>query len=214
MHTYINRFLEDEVKKNLLQIPIIAILGPRQCGKSTLAKHIIADFAKIIYLDLERPSDINKLSNPELFFKENQDSLIVLDEIHRMQELFPLLRSEVDRRSANGQFIILGSASYELLRQSSESLAGRIRLLELTPFHISELNADFSSLKKLWIRGGFPRSYLMPDDQSSFNWRSDFIQLFLERDIPQLGLNIPAVLLSRLWRMCAHSHGQVLKNEW
>jgi predicted AAA+ superfamily ATPase len=212
MYSYINRILENEIKKNLSQIPVIAILGPRQCGKSTLAKHITAGLGKTIYLDLERPSDLNKLHNPELFFKENQDSLVVLDEIHRMRELFPLLRSEVDRRSANGQFILLGSASYDMLRQSSESLAGRIRLLELTPFHISEIDHGFNTLKKLWLRGGFPRSYLMPDDQSSADWRTDFIQLFLERDIPQLGFNIPSGILSRLWHMCAHSHGQVLNS--
>jgi predicted AAA+ superfamily ATPase len=212
MHDYIHRSLEKEVKTGLSNTPVTVILGPRQCGKSTLAGHIAEGFKKTTYLDLERPSDISKVQNPEIFFKDKENDLIILDEIHRIPEFFPFLRSEVDRRKRNGQFIILGSASYDLLKQSSETLAGRVRLLELTPFQLREIGNNFSALKKIWLRGGFPRSILMPDEKSSFDWRTDFVRLFLERDIPQLGFNIPALTLNRLWQMCAHSHGQLLNS--
>ncbi len=212
MHDYIHRILEKEVKTGLSNTPVTVILGPRQCGKSTLVAHMSEGIEKTTYLDLERQSDVNKVQNPEIFFKDKENDLIILDEIHRIPEIFPFLKSEVDRRKSNGQFIILGSASYDLLKQSSETLAGRVRLLELTPFQLREVGSDFPTLKKIWLRGGFPRSLLMPDEQSSFDWRTDFIKLFLERDIPQLGFNIPAVTLNRLWRMCAHSHGQILNS--
>ena len=188
-------------------MPAVAILGPRQCGKSTLAKHLIAGMENALYLDLERSSDLNKLRDIEAFFSLNRDKLVCLDEIQRIPELFPELRSIIDQEGRNGQMLMLGSASRELVQQSSESLAGRISYLELTPFQLEEVKKD--ELPTLWLQGGFPRSFLA-DTQASYEWRKDFIRTFLERDIPQLGFNIPARSMERLWRMCAHNHGQLL----
>lgn len=192
-------------------MPAVAILGPRQCGKSTLAKSIIANIKNSIYLDLERPSDVNKLRAPEAFLSINSDRLICLDEIQRVPELFSVLRSVIDENRVNGRFLILGSASPDLIKQSSESLAGRITYLELTPFLSLEVNksGDSKILRKLWLRGGFPRSLLAGNESVSFEWRSDFIRTFLERDIPQLRFKIPAKKLERFWKMCAHTHGQI-----
>lgn len=212
MNSYIERNLSGTILRKLQNVPVVAILGPRQCGKSTLAKAILATRPDTIYLDLERPSDSNKLTDPEAFFTINRDKLICLDEIQRMPELFPVLRGIIDENRENGQFIVLGSASPDLLRQSSESLAGRIAYLELTPFFIREImdNTDIIKMRKLWLRGGFPRSYLAVDERESFEWRLDFIRTFLERDIPALGFKIPAGNIERFWKMCAHIHGQLL----
>lgn len=207
MQTYIERSLTDTVLARLLQMPAVALLGPRQCGKSTLAKRLIAPMAHGLYLDLEKSSDLNKLRDPESFFSLNRDKLICLDEIHRAPELFSSLRSTIDEEGGNGRFLILGSASRDLIQQSSESLAGRIGYLELTPFQLSEVGEPV--LRSLWLQGGFPRSFLT-DAKTSHAWRIDFIRTFLERDIPQLGFAIPAKSIERLWRMCAHSHGQIL----
>ena len=155
------------------------------------------------------PSDIRKLTEPEVFFDVHPDRLICLDEIQRVPELFPVLRSVIDERQRPGQFLILGSASPELIRQSSESLAGRIAFLELTPFLLNEIDAEKPYLS-YWLRGGFPESLLARNLPDSVRWRQNFIRTFLERDIPQLGLRIPARSLERLWRMCAHYHGQIL----
>ncbi len=145
-------------------------------------------------MDLERPSDLNKLNDPEAFFTLNANKLICLDEIQRKPEIFSILRSVIDENKRNGQFLLLGSASPNLLKQSSESLAGRIAYLELTPFLYQELIHDdnMKVLRKLWLTGGFPRSYLAVDQRESFEWRSNFIKTFLERDIPQLGFKIPS----------------------
>jgi predicted AAA+ superfamily ATPase len=214
MQGYVKRTLSEKIEGKLRNIPAVIILGPRQCGKSTLAKAFISEIENAVYLDLERPSDINKLRDPEAFFSLNADKLICLDEIQRVPELFSVLRGVIDANSRNGQFIILGSASPDLLKQSSETLAGRISYLELTPFFLKEVAEDDSPgvLRELWLRGGFPRSYLMPDARESFEWRLDFIRTFLERDIPQLGFRIPAKALERLWKMCAHTHGQLLNS--
>lgn len=214
MHNYLNRIISIEVTKKLANTPAIAIIGPRQCGKSTLAKKIISGIDRAAYLDLESPSDINKLRDAEAFFNLNAGNLICLDEIQRVPELFPVLRSVIDRTGRNGQFIILGSASPDLLKQSSESLAGRLAYFELTPFLSSECDTKNSvmGLRKLWLRGGFPRSFLARNEHESFAWRIDFIRTFLERDIPQLGFQIPAKKLGRFWNMCAHVHGQVLNS--
>jgi predicted AAA+ superfamily ATPase len=214
MQTYIKRKLTDKIRYKLKNMPAVAILGPRQCGKTTLAKAIISDIENTSYLDLERPSDVNKLQDPEAFFKVNAERLICLDEIQRMPELFPALRSVIDDNKKNGQFLMLGSASPELLKQSSETLAGRISYLELTPFLFPEIdsNGEVLRLRELWVRGGFPRSYLATEETASFEWRLDFIRTFLERDIPQLGFRTPAKRLDRFWRMCAHSHGQLLNS--
>ena len=212
MNNYVYRIITSEIEKKLPNIPVIAILGPRQCGKSTLAKMLLSSLKEYIYLDLERPSDMNKLQDAEAFFKLNQGKLICLDEIHRAPELFPIIRSVVDETNKNGQFIILGSASPDLLKQSSESLAGRISYLELTPFLIREVRQgnNVEELRKLWLRGGFPRSYLASGELESYEWRIDFIRTFLERDIPALGFKVPAGNIERFWRMCAHVHGQIL----
>jgi len=212
MNDYIERNLSAAILRKLQNVPVVAILGPRQCGKSTLAKMLLATKQDTLYLDLERPSDANKLTDPEAFFSHNRDKLICLDEIQRLPGLFPVLRSIIDENRQNGQFIVLGSASPDLLRQSSESLAGRIAYLELTPFFIREIsdNTDIIKMRKLWLRGGFPRSYLAVDERESYEWRLDFIRTFLERDIPSLGFKIPAGNIERFWKMFAHIHGQLL----
>ena len=213
MHGYIQRLIQPVVEKKLLNNPVTAILGPRQCGKSTLAKYIISKKTNAVYLDLEKHSDLRKLDRPQLFFDRFHDQLICLDEIQRKAELFPAIRSFVDQNNKNGQFLILGSASPELLRQTSESLAGRIAFLELTPFTLPELQQNNEDpLWDLWLKGGFPRSYLQKDIQESYEWRENFIRTFLERDIPQFGFRIPAVTIERFWRMLAHVHGQVFNS--
>jgi predicted AAA+ superfamily ATPase len=214
MQTYIERILTTDIERKLENMPGVVILGPRQCGKSTLAKAIISEIGGAVYLDLERPSDVSKLRDPEAFFSLNSDQLICLDEIQRIPELFPVLRSVIDENRRNGQFIILGSASPDLMKQSSETLAGRISYFALTPFVLKEVSEDDHSkaLRRLWLRGGFPRSYLAPDERGSIEWRLDFIRTFLERDIPQLGFRTPAKTLERFWRICAHLHGQLLNS--
>ena len=205
----IKRKISIEVRQSLEHFPAVAILGPRQSGKSTLAKSIMAEYENSLYLDLENPSDVAKLANPLLFFNANSECLICLDEIQRMPEIFPLLRSVIDESSRNSQFLLLGSASPDLLKQSSESLAGRISYKELTPFLFDEIRNAYQ-LKRYWVRGGFPRSFLAANDEISFEWLDSFIKTFLERDIPQLGFNMPANNIRRLWIMCAHLNGEVL----
>jgi len=214
MQTYINRIITANIEEKLGNMPGVVILGPRQCGKSTLAKAIISEIGGAVYLDLERPSDVSKLRDPEAFFSLNSGKLICLDEIQRVPELFPVLRSVMDENRKNGQFIILGSASPDLIKQSSETLAGRISYFELTPFVLKEVSEDnhLKTLRKLWLRGGFPRSYLASNEKESIEWRLDFIRTFLERDIPQLGFRTPAKTLERFWRICAHLHGQLLNS--
>ena len=214
MQEYIERELTEKIHQKLAQLPGATILGPRQCGKSTLAKAIISGIENAVYLDLERPSDLSRLRDPEAFFSIHTDQLVCLDEIQRVPEIFRVLRSIIDEDPRNGRFIILGSASPELLRQSSETLAGRISHLELTPFLLTEVSSGdhLPILRKLWLRGGFPRSYLAAGETQSFDWRQDFIRAFLERDIPQLGLRIPGKNLERFWKMVAHLHGQLLNS--
>ena len=217
MHGYLPRAIQAQIEARLTDFPIVAILGPRQCGKTTLVEETIGRHPGVVYLDLERPSDLAKLRDPELFFNLHRSqgtaSLFCLDEIQRAPEIFPLLRSLADEERRNGQFLLLGSASRDLLRQTSESLAGRIVYLELTPFLASELpGGDPGAVPRLWLRGGFPRSFLAPSDASSGAWRESFVRTFLERDIPQLGINVPAPALHRLWRMLAHLHGQTLNS--
>jgi hypothetical protein len=213
MHKYIERFITPQILKKTSAMPAVAILGPRQCGKSTLAKKILSRLDNTLYIDLELPSDLNKLADAEAFFKMNSDKLICIDEIQRAPDLFPLLRSIIDINNRNGQFIILGSASQDLLKQSSESLAGRISYFDLTPFVLKELRIKGEKeLRTLWQRGGFPRSYLAKDELSSYEWRTDFIRTFLERDIPSLGFSIEQTRLRRFWMMCAHISGQLLNS--
>jgi uncharacterized protein len=212
--TYISRSLTSAIKKNLQHFPALAILGPRQCGKSTFVRHIAGDIDNTMYLDLEKMSDRNKLSDPEMFFGLNKDKLIILDEIQQLPEIFHALRSIIDEQKRNGQILVLGSASRDLIRQSSESLAGRIAYFRLTPFTLEEIsdgkNADEQKLKTYWLRGGFPKSYLADDDDVSYMWRQNFTETFLQRDLPQMGIDIPPETAYRLWKMCAHNQGQLL----
>jgi len=180
---YYNRLIEDEILQSIRSNPVTAILGPRQCGKSTLARQIAKKTGnEYIYLDLERPSDIQKLGDAEWFLGTQKDKLICLDEIQRKPDLFPLIRSLVDEWGGNGHFLVLGSASGELLKQSSESLAGRISYKRLTPFLYDEIKDHFK-LADYMSRGGFPRSLLASGNKNSFEWREDFISTFLERDL-------------------------------
>lgn len=208
MHSLIPRHITDTVKTRLRNYPAVALLGARQVGKSTIAGMVIEKIPKAIHLDLERPADLNKLTDPEAFFSQFSDHMICLDEIQRTPDIFPVLRGVIDRNKRNGQFLILGSASRDLIKQSSESLAGRLSYIEITPFTRGE--ASFTDQATHWLQGGYPRSLLAKENATSFQWREDYIRTFLERDIPQLGFRIPANTLGRFWKMLAHSHGQVL----
>jgi uncharacterized protein len=211
MHDFIQRDLLNQLRKYLTIFPAVAVLGPRQCGKSTLVKSLSQHFDAILYLDLQKDSDLNKLLEPELFFESNSDKLICLDEIQLVPKLFSVLRSVIDGNRRNGKFILLGSASQELLQQTSESLAGRIGMLHLSPFLITELNhLENYTLQKFWFRGGFPNSYLAENDEKCSIWLDNYIRTYIERDIPQLGFQIPALQLRRLLTMCAHNQGQQL----
>lgn len=214
LQRYIPRQLEGELVQALDFFPVTAILGPRQCGKSTLAKHIVSAREDTVFLDLQRPSDLRKLTDPELFFHTHRDKLICVDEVQVGPELFPILRAEVDTERRPGRFLLLGSASQELIRKSSESLAGRIHYIELTPFTFSELIAQKteyrSRLMDIWRRGGFPESILAPTDAISMTWREDFIRTYLEQDIAQFGFSVAPQVMRRFWSMLAHYHGQLL----
>ncbi|MEA5403251.1 ATP-binding protein [Arcicella sp. DC2W] len=202
-----------EIIELLEEFPAVSILGPRQVGKTTLAEEIASSLSpEPIYLDLESPIDQAKLNDPEAYFELHKGKLIILDEIQRVPELFAILRGVIDRRRRQGfrtaQFLILGSASLDLLKQSSESLAGRIAYKELTGLTALEVNSlSQTSIDMLWLKGGFPDSFLAKTDAASFRWRQNFISTYLERDIPQLGTRIPAVTLRRLWTMLAHHQG-------
>ena len=185
--------------------PISAILGPRQCGKTTIAG-VIAKEIKAEYFDLEDPVDLTRLENP-MFTLEGTAGLVIIDEVQRKPDLFPVLRVLVDRNSEKTKYLILGSASPHLVKNVSESLAGRVAFIEMDGFDIREISGD--NFNKLWIRGGFPNSYLAKTDAASIRWRNDFIKTFLERDIPQLGISIPAMTIRRFWTMTAHFHGQI-----
>lgn len=211
MHDFIQRELIAHLKKYLTIFPAVAILGPRQCGKSTLIKSLNQHLDEVLYLDMQKESDLNKLLKPELFFESNSDKLICLDEIQLVPKLFSVLRSIIDSNRINGRFILLGSASQELIQQTSESLAGRIGMLHLSPFLINELDyLERFKLQEFWFRGGFPNSYLANNDENSTIWISNYIRTYIERDIPQLGFQIPALQLRRLLTMCAHNQGQQL----
>lgn len=192
----------------LRQREAVVLLGPRQVGKTTLAYELSKSFDSI-YLDLELPSDLAKLVDTDFFFSEYQHKLIILDEVQRKPELFAIIRSQIDKNRRNGrkygQFLLLGSASERLLRQSSESLAGRVSYQELTPFRLNEVGEE--RLSDLWLRGGFPESYLFSD--TSYGRRQDFIRTYLERDLPALGVRTPTFALRRFWTMLAHNHSQI-----
>lgn len=202
----IYRKLTTSLRDSLKHFPVTAILGPRQCGKSTLAQYLISKLDhETVYLDLERPSDLQKLEDAEWFLSRQKGKLVCIDEIQRKPELFPLLRSIVDDGEDPGQFLILGSASRDLIKQSSESLAGRIMYKKLTPFLWDEIRGQ-TELEDYLSKGGFPRS-IMANDRISFDWRESFITTFLERDLLQFAGFSP-VSMRRLWQMLAHSNGQ------
>jgi len=193
----IERNLRAEVDRRLKDSPAVALLGPRQVGKTTLARAVAAGRPDAMLLDLERPSDRAALQQPELFFEANRDRFLVLDEIQLVPDLFAALRPEIDADRRAGRFLLLGSASGDLLRQSGESLAGRVSYLELTPLLAAELPINgLAGLQALWLRGGFPLSYLARNEEASYAWRQDFIRTFLQRDLPGLGVRVPAETLS------------------
>ena len=191
----------------------VALIGPRQVGKTTLALDVAAS-RPALYLDLENREDRNKLTEPALFLSAYEDRLVILDEIHRAPEIFSTLRGLIDSGRRKGlrssRFLVLGSASMDLLRQSGESLAGRIAYVALGPLGVREIDAAPGAMDGLWVRGGFPESYLAADDRLSLAWRQDFIRTYLERDIPQFGPRIPAHTLERLWTMLAYNQGALL----
>ena len=214
MHDLLPRLIQKTLEKRLQTNPSVALLGARQVGKSTIAKIITENHPNAIFLDLENMDDLNKLNNPTLFFKSFPAGigkhLICIDEIQLKPDLFRILRPIIDNNASNYQFLFLGSASRDLIKQSSETLAGRISYLDVTTLNRLETkNIDFT---EYWLRGGYPRSLLAYDNDSSNQWRRDYIRTFLERDIPQLGFSIPATILARFWRMLAHTHGELLNH--
>lgn len=200
----------DEIQSHFRVHSICAILGPRQVGKTTLARQFAeSEFAKsVAFFDLEDPIDLHRLDNPMFAITDTKAALIVIDEVQLRPDLFPILRVLVDRPDNPHRFLILGSASRDLIQQSSETLAGRIGYIELPPFGLFEVQDS----SKLMVRGGFPRSYLAETEADSYKWRQSYIATFLERDIPTLGFNVPAPLLYRFWMMLAHYHGQTLNS--
>ena len=209
----IQRHAASVVESALNRQAAVALIGPRQVGKTTLAR-MIGEQQNALYLDLEDREDRAKLANPRLYLERFEDRLVILDEIHRMPELFQTLRGIIDegRRKGKGvgRFLVLGSASIDLLRQSGESLAGRIAYVNLTPLTALEVDAQRPAVERLWLRGGFPNHYLAADDAESLALRKDFIRTYLERDVPLFGPRIPAETLERLWTMLAHHQGCLL----
>lgn len=207
----ITRLIIKRLNDAINQVPAVALLGPRQAGKTTLAK-TIARNKDSLYLDLESPEDLLKLRDPISFFNKNNEKLIILDEIQRVPDIFNILRGLIDKNRElgrkSGQFLILGSASMDLLRQSSESLAGRIRYVEMGGLNILETGENRKNIEKLWLRGGFPDSYQSDNNDIAMDWLEDLIRTYLERDIPLMGFRIPAIRLRRLWTMIAHSQGE------
>ena len=199
--------LTKAINSALQRSPITAILGPRQCGKTTISREIAAQSSPTTIFDLEDPVNYQQLFSAPKITLESLKGLIIIDEIQRMPELFPILRLLVDRPESQSRFLILGSASPGLIKNTSETLSGRISFVDMSGFVLDEL--PDSNYKDLWIRGGFPRSYLAQNNTNSYAWRNDFIRTFLERDIPQLGINLPSAAIRRFWTMLAHYHGQV-----
>lgn len=211
MQVMIERSHRKSVEDALENQAGVVLLGPRQVGKTTLAQDI-AESRDAVYLDMERTADRQVLEEPDLYLDEQAGRLVVIDEVQLLPDLFGALRGQIDRRRRQGyrteQFLLLGSASNTLLHQSAESLAGRVSYHELTPFMLPEVGSD--AMSALWLRGGFPDSFLAKSDRASLTWREDFIRTYLERDIPSFGLRIPAETLRRFWTMLAHEHGGLL----
>ena len=198
------RYFFEEIHFHYSIHSVCGLLGPRQVGKTTLAKEYAKEYTNPIFFDLENPIDLARLQNPMITLSELTNDLIIIDEVQKVPELFPLIRVLVDERPR--KFLILGSASRDLLRQSSETLAGRIGYIELPPFSMQEVG----EYKKLWLQGGFPRSYLAINQHASYEWRQHYITTFMERDIPNLGFNISPTQIRKLWMMLAHNHGNIL----
>lgn len=203
-----SRIAQPALATALTWSPAVAILGPRQIGKTTLARALLETHPNALYLDLESPQDRAALGDGPLFLQAHADQLIILDEVQHTPEIFSVLRGEIDRARRPGRFVLLGSASFELLRQS-QSLAGRLSLIDMFPLLVDEVGSDLSTLQSLWLRGGFPPSFTALNEQASWRWREAFIRHLLHTDLPALGLRVDATSLSRFWRMLAHLHGQL-----
>jgi predicted AAA+ superfamily ATPase len=210
MQTFIERYDRQRILEYMEIFPAVAIFGPRQSGKSTLARLIGQSIPGFIYLDLENPADLRRIEDVQVFFDHNPDATVCLDEVQLKPDLFPELRSVIDRKRRNGQLILLGSASRELVNKSSESLAGRIGYIELSPFTLPEVQANNNDTQTMhWIRGGFPLSYLSKTERQSFIWRQAYLRSYLERDIVHGSNNIPLMTVNRLLQMLANNHGQL-----
>jgi len=209
----IDRKIYPFLKEALARQAAVVLLGPRQVGKTTLAQELGKEESSI-YLDLEWPEDRQKLENPGLFFGKHEDILVILDEIHRVPEIFQPLRTIIDqgrrKNKGTGRFLLLGSASLELLNQSGESLAGRVEYVDLPPLNCLEIKEDENELNQLWLRGGFPDSFLAKNEKNSLAYRMSFIRTYLEREIPQFGSRIASQTLERFWTMLAHSQGSII----
>jgi hypothetical protein len=208
----IHRYIQSNLADLLLSNPVVALLGARQVGKTTLSLNVTDNLTRpTLYLDLERPSDSAKLQDPEYFLSQHMDKLVVLDEIQRRPDILPTLRSLIDQRKRAGdkfcQYLLLGSSSRALLQSTSDSLAGRISYMDICGFNAIEVGGG--SINQLWIRGGFPDSYLANNDIHSFRWRESIIRTYLERELPILGYNISTTTMGRFWGMLAHTQGEL-----
>lgn len=201
------RYEEREIRESLDDFPAVGILGPRQVGKTTLAKQVGKQFPGSVYFDFENPDHLARIADPTISLRPLQDRLVILDEVQRMPDLFPVLRALIDENRIPGRFLILGSASPDLLKQSSETLAGRIRYHELQPFNLFE-SGEGVPMDTLWLRGGFPSAALAATDSKSMVWLEMFIRTFLERDLNELDFSLPSIELRRFWTMLAHGQGQ------
>lgn len=203
-----DRLAQQNLRQNLRDSPAVAILGPRQVGKTTLARQVAEGYKDSLYLDLESSDDLARLTQPSAFFKANRKRLIVMDEVQNAPEIFSQMRGEIDADRRPGRFLILGSASFKLLRQT-QSLAGRLALVDMAPLMLPEVYRNFEDMQTLWLRGGFPQSYMAQSNEASWKWRDDFVRHFLNADLPGLGIDVAPELMRRFWRMTAHLHGQL-----
>ncbi|MYK83572.1 MAG: ATP-binding protein [Gammaproteobacteria bacterium] len=215
MQGMLKRQIKERLRATIAQVPAVVLLGARQVGKTTLAKAIAQDTPSI-YLDLEAPEDLLKLSDPTSYLRAHADKLVVLDEMQRSPELFPVLRGLIDENRQQGrragQFLLLGSASMDLMHQSSESLAGRIAYIEMSGLNLAEVDHSPPDRRTLWLRGGFPESYLAADDDLAMDWLENLVRTYLERDVPQMGFRVPAARLRRLWTMLGHLQGEAINH--